>query len=301
MTLHRSNPTLLLAALGLTLAAGTAPARTARRRTPPRLPKATAIPLSIGDTVTIGGQQFTVSATLVPSGTTPTPLPTPTPIPVPKPTVTGIRNRATGLLVTTAKPGDSLQIEGTQLGATMGRLQLAGRIVPSPSAWTATAIPFIAPDPGATAVTGTWDIYQPSGSAWALVASSGLFTLLPAGSPAPAPTPAPTPTPTPAPTPLPTRTPLLVTGFRDAMGQLAQGFTPGQMIFIQGQGFGTTAGTVSIGSSPAPVLQWTETEIQVRCPAGPPGPVMLTVTSADGKQWDRLKAWAILAPGGVKR
>jgi hypothetical protein len=256
----------------------------------PKKPKAAAVPLSLGDLITVNGATYQLQ--LLPSLVPVTPTPSPTPTPTPKPTLTGIRNRLTGLLVTSATAGTPLQLEGTLLGTAAGRLQLAGRIAAQPTSWTPTAIQFLAPDPGAAAVTGGWDVYQPVGNTYAIIASSGSFTLLPAIGPLPSP---------PVPLPLPGNAPLMVTGFRDAMGNLAQSFAPGSTIFIQGQGFGAVKGSVTVGVNPALVLTWTPTEISIRCPAldtdAQAGAVMLTVTSADGKQWDRLKGFSISGPG----
>jgi len=284
----------LFAAVVLTVNAGPRPAGHTRK------PKAAAVPLTLGDLVTVGGVTYQVQLlpTLIPTGT---PIPTPIPTPAPKPALTGIRNRATGLLVTSAVAGTPLQIEGVLLGTGAGRVQLAGRIAAQPTSWTGAAIQFLAPDPGGVAITGGWDVYQPSGATFLRIASSGSFTLLPGTAPVPTPTPTPTPTPLPP----PGTSSLMVTGFREAMGQLAQSFAPGDTIFIQGQGFGAVTGQVMIGVKAVPVLVWTPTEIQVRCPAldaaAQTMALMLTVTHADGKQYERLKGFTIMGVPGRRK
>lgn len=260
--------------------------RVSRTKQPPRLPRASTASLSIGDFVTIGGvtYQLTLSPSLVPVTVTPPPPPPP------GPGVVVVKNRTTGQIVTTARPGDLLELEGANLGGPGGRVQLAGRIAANPTVWTATAIQFAAPDPGSSAITGGWDVYQPAGITFTVVAASGSFTLLPAGNPPPPPPPG--------------AVPLMVTGFRDSMGNLAQQFAPGSTVFIQGQGFGTVKGTVRVGVNLVPVLFWTPTEIQLICPALPTGsqtgPVLLEVRSADGRNWDQLRAFSIVAPGAGK-
>lgn len=281
----------LFAAVVVTVSASPRVSRHPRK--PPILPRDVAISLQLGDIITLNGTSYQLQ--LVP-GLVPFTTPIPNPGPTPKPTLTGIRNRTTGLLVTSATAGTPLQIEGTLLGTAAGRVQIAGRIAAQPTSWTQTAIKFLAPDPGAVAVTGGWDVYQPAGNTYALIAASGSFTLLPAIGPLPSP---------PVPLPPPGNAPLMVTGFRDAMGNLAQQFAPGSTIFIQGQGFGAVKGSVAVGVNPVLVLTWTPTEISVRCPplgvGGQAGPIMLTVTSADGKQWDRLKGFSISGLVGEKK
>lgn len=290
---ERATFTTLALFAAVVVTVNAAPRVSGRSKKPPVLPRAAPISLQLGDTISINGSSYQLQ--LVP-GLVPFTTPTPNPGPTPKPTLTGIRNRTTGLLVTSAIAGTPLQIEGTLLGTAAGRVQLAGRIAAQSTSWTQAAIQFLAPDPGAVAITGGWDVYQPSGNTYALIAASGSFTLLPAVSP--------NPNPNPTPIPPPGNAPLMVTGFRDAMGNLTQQFAPGSTVFIQGQGFGTVKGTVRVGVNLIPVLFWTPTEIQFICPALPTGsqtgPVLLEVRSADGRNWDQLRAFSIVVTGAGK-
>lgn len=56
----------------------------------------------------------------------------------------------------------------------------------------------------------------------------------------------------------------------------------GQTITIDGRGFGTTAGQVLFGTTPATIVSWEDTEVKVKVPALTPGKYNITLKTASG-------------------
>jgi hypothetical protein len=123
-------------------------------------PRAAPVVLNVGDFVSVGGNLFQVTATLVPAGSTPTPVPVPVPVPVPPvpvpvpvpvppvpipgptPSVAGFRD-ATGNWVPTngSLPAGSLfWIEGAGFGVQPGSLAYAAALPVTVLKWTDTEI-----------------------------------------------------------------------------------------------------------------------------------------------------------------
>lgn len=132
----------------------------------------------------------------------------------------------------------------------------------------------------------------------------GSITLTPR---VPVPVPVPVPIPVPVPVPVPTPGPLVpvwVNGFRNGNRDWATVFTPGQTVFIEGQGFGAPAGTVSVNHALVPALAWTDTEIRIVCPAQPVGAatgrVTLDIMRADKRGWDSSLGFTLVLPPGAK-
>jgi hypothetical protein len=111
---------------------------------------------------------------------------------------------------------------------------------------------------------------------------TGTLGLTPGGiTPPPPPPPPPPPTP-PPPTPPPGPDPQVL-GFPDSLRNWAKGFLPGDVVNIAGVDFGTVTGTVTVNTTPQPVLSWGDTQIQIKAPVSmQSAPVLLTVMKPGG-------------------
>ena len=241
-------------------------ARPAPAHPKPRSPKAAPrapIPLVIGDTVTIGGVQFTVGYGLIPASVTPPPPPPPPPAP----TLTGYSPNP----VAGGQPFSLLGTSFTDASATATwNGQPLGLILTSPTTLSTTA-------PGVTSAVTAPVILTMSGTR--LIGPSLTVTL----SSGPAPD-------------------MTVFGFRNGNRDYSNVFAPGQTVIIVGKGFGALAGSVSINHKRAPVDAWSDTEIRTTVPAldtgQAPGPATLDIIRVDHGSFNSSMAFVILPPPG---
>jgi hypothetical protein len=121
---------------------------------------------------------------------------------------------------------------------------------------------------------------------------------------APAPVPPPPPPPPPPPIPVPVPGLIQVSGYRNAQRNPTGSVYPGQTLYIDGFGFGAPPGTVTVNNSVCPPLAWSDSEIEIVAPllnSWPPGPVVLTVMSADKRVWTTSLAFTLLALPGSRQ
>ncbi len=248
----------------------------------PKKPSAqsTPITLQLGDYVIVNGVTYQVvnQPTLIPA-TAPTPPIPPVPGNV---TFSGYRDGNRNPTSITS-PGQFLYIQGSGFGAQTGTLTMNAQS-PTVVKWQDKEVEVVVPNLVSGPVTL---ILNGTTSGYPLSCTGGVTPPIP-------------PIP-----PVPGAQSLTVTGFRDATGRLSWTFQPGSIVFIEGVGFGTTQGSVQIGSKLVPVLLWTPGEIQITCPNLDTGSqtltVLLTVMTPDHKAWSTMKAFTVAAPGVVGR
>lgn len=227
----------------------------------PGATEALTIPLT-GKAIGSDGKVYTFSGTVTLS--IDTPAPTPTPVPVPTVTkLTGIRDPATNLIVTSGAVGKRLVLEGELLLA-QDLLVVVGGQVAAIASKSPTRIEFTVPT-GPLGRPDTLILYWLQANNWQ---EKGRLPFRVGTVPPPTPTPEPTPPPTPPPPPTPIPGPPLSIQFEDGAGRLSDAFVIDHPMVIVGTGFGTAPGRVLIDKSPAPVLAWSSERIVTRSGSG---------------------------------
>ncbi len=235
-----------------------------RVRRAPRLPRVAPrapILLNQGDSVSIGGILYTVGAGLIPVTA---------PVPPPGPALSAYQNTS-GQMINSGVPGSLVVIQGTNLGTT-GAVSFNG-LPAATTAWSATSLTATVPTPAAYPNTGPISV--------TVAGQTGFgpnFSI--------------TAKPTPPPPDM------AVYAYRNGNRDYATVFSPGQTIFIVGKGFQLPPGTVSVNHANVPVVTWTDTEIQIVCPAlatgATGGPAALDIIRADHGDYSSTMAFVIL-------
>lgn len=192
---------------------------------------------SKGNKVTITG---TVTVTLEANTTPPPPVGT---------VLSGVRDKLSGQLVTTATPGMRLVLEGTKLinGDELFTIALGGEKATVVTA-TDTAIDFVAPTvpPNKPPVL---ILYWLVNNAW--VEKGRLpFQVSVIGPPPP-----------------PGAALPRVDGYKDALGNPVSSIFAGSELSLVGMGFGRDTGVLWLDSLPTPVIAWSDTAIKIKARA----------------------------------
>ncbi len=247
---------------------------------PPRLPPvkqkarphaAAPVTLQLGDQVIIGGQIFVVSPGLAPVGAGPAPPPPPPPPPNAR---IGGYKHGNRDWTTIAVRGENFWILGsgfgTPAGAAFGRVQIGG-MEAVVKGWSDSEINLQIPDLAPGIVTAAVTLF------W--LASPTAAPLLLANGPPLALEAVPAPLP-------PAAIGLYATAVVDATGGRLSTVHPGQVVTVQGHGFGMAPGRVEVCHEPASVQAWTDTAIVIIVPSLTAGPCALLVRRPDGAYYE---------------
>ena len=239
-----------------------------------RRPRATAaVILNYGDTVSIGGMLFVISPGLAPVSAGP--VPAPPPPPPPNARIGGYKHGNRDW-TTIAVRGENFWILGSGFGtptsAAFGRVQIGGMEAVIKN-WSDIEInlqiPDLAPGIVTAAVTLFW-LDSPS-AAPKLLANGPPLAL--EATPAP-------------PIPLPTAIGLYAAAVVDATGGRLSTVHPGQVVTIEGHGFGLAPGRVEVCHQPTSVQAWTDTAIVIVVPSLTAGPCALLIRRPDGAYYE---------------
>ncbi len=269
--MNQSEKITLTALAALALAA--IAVQGAPRRIPghPKAPKPKTVAVSVGDTISVNGVLYVVSATLIPAGSPPPPPPPPSPKLIGL-TTSGPTFSAGAILSGTLTLDSPAPLGGcpVTLSSSVPAVLPVSSPVTVAAGATQGAFTATAGNPTTTtAVTLT-------GSAGGTSQTAAVTVL---GSNA---------------------TVMNIYGYRDGNRNPALNFGPGQTVFIEGVGFGATPGQVHINNNLIATQKWTESELQIVCPSLPggalAGPCLLDVRRADGQDWNTTMGFVIIPP-----